>query len=177
MIIVDTGAWVGLADRRDQYHTACRDFFKRNREELITTYPVLVETVHLLFNRVGVHMTLAWLETIQTQGVNVYSLDLAHLRRATNLMHQYADLPMDLADASLVILAEHLRHGRIVSTDQRDFHTYRWKNHHPFTNLLVANSAWRECILHLPTPTTGNHHDPRRNHLPTQPQPAGTSRS
>lgn len=43
---------------------------------------------------------------------------------------------MDLADASLVILAEHLGHGRIVSTDQRDFNAYRWKNHHPFHNLL-----------------------------------------
>jgi predicted nucleic acid-binding protein len=43
---------------------------------------------------------------------------------------------MIIADASLVILAEHLGHGRIVSTDQRDFGAYRWKNRHPFTNLL-----------------------------------------
>lgn len=53
-------------------------------------------------------------------------------------MEQYLDLPMDLADASLVLLAEHLGNGRIVSTDQRDFNTYRWKNHHPFTNLLLS---------------------------------------
>jgi len=46
-------------------------------------------------------------------------------------------LPMDLADASLVILAEHLGHGRILSTDQRDFRTYRWKQHRPFENLLI----------------------------------------
>ena len=43
---------------------------------------------------------------------------------------------MDLADASLVLLAEELGHGRIASTDKRDFHTYRWKNQHPFNNLL-----------------------------------------
>lgn len=43
-------------------------------------------------------------------------------------MKQYSDLPMDLADASLVLLAEEIGHGRIVSTDRRDFHTYRWKN-------------------------------------------------
>ena len=52
-------------------------------------------------------------------------------------MQQYADLPMDFADASLVILAEELGHGRILSTDNRDFHTYRWKNRHPFQNLLL----------------------------------------
>ncbi len=63
-------------------------------------------------------------------------MDERHFPRAAELMAQYAGLPMDLADASLVILAEHLGHGRIVSTDQRDFNTYRWKNQHPFTNLL-----------------------------------------
>ncbi len=44
---------------------------------------------------------------------------------------------MDLADASLVLLAEHLGHGRILSTDQRDFKAYRWKNNYPFENLLL----------------------------------------
>jgi hypothetical protein len=52
------------------------------------------------------------------------------------LMQQYADLPMDFADASLVLLAEHLGHGKILSTDKRDFHTYRWKQNKPFENLL-----------------------------------------
>ncbi len=52
-------------------------------------------------------------------------------------MKKYADLPMDLADASLVLLAEHLGHGRILSTDRRDFGTYRFKEHKPFENLLA----------------------------------------
>ena len=43
---------------------------------------------------------------------------------------------MDLADASLVLLAEEIGHGDIVSTDARDFDTYRWKNHKPFHNLF-----------------------------------------
>jgi hypothetical protein len=54
------------------------------------------------------------------------------------IMEKYADLPMDLADASLVVLAEHLGHGRILSTDKRDFHTYRWKDTYPFQNLLTS---------------------------------------
>jgi uncharacterized protein len=53
-------------------------------------------------------------------------------------MHKYADLPMDLADASLVIRAEELGSGRILSTDNRDFRTYRWKNRRPFKNLLLS---------------------------------------
>jgi len=48
---------------------------------------------------------------------------------------------MDLANASLVILTEHLGHGRIFSTDMRDFGAYRWKNHAPFKNLLLAEDV------------------------------------
>lgn len=136
MIIVDTGAWVGLANRRDQYHEFCRRFFLANREPLITTFPVLVEAVHLLFQRVGVDKTLAWMDTIQQQGVRVFALEAEQLPRIATLMRRYCDLPMDLADASLVILAEEIGTGRIVSTDQRDFHSYRWKSREPFFNLL-----------------------------------------
>jgi len=46
-------------------------------------------------------------------------------------------LHYDLADASLVLLAEQLEDGRILSTDRRDFDGYRWKNTRPFTNLLL----------------------------------------
>lgn len=140
MIIVDTGAWVGLANRRDTYHEPCRRFFLSNREPLITTYPVLVETVHLLFQRVGVSMTLSWLETIRHHSLQVFSLAESHLPRLVALMRQYQNLPMDLADASLVMLAEEIGQGRIVSTDQRDFNSYRWKNREPFRNLLDFNA-------------------------------------
>ena len=51
-------------------------------------------------------------------------------------MLRYAKLPMDLADASLVVLAEQLGTGRILSTDERDFGADRWKNRKPFQNLL-----------------------------------------
>jgi predicted nucleic acid-binding protein len=46
---------------------------------------------------------------------------------------------MVIADAGMVILAEHLGHGRILSSDERDFRTYRWKRHPPFHNLLMSD--------------------------------------
>jgi hypothetical protein len=36
-----------------------------------------------------------------------------------------------------VLLAEWLGHGRILSVDRRDFDAFRWKNRHPFENLLL----------------------------------------
>ena len=40
-------------------------------------------------------------------------------------MEEYADHPMDLADASLVVAAEQLQTRRIFSLDRDDFSTYR----------------------------------------------------
>lgn len=137
MILVDTGAWLALVDGRDAYHARCNAFFQGNREPLIPTYPVLVECVHLMFRQIGVAKTLVWVETLSKQGVGVFVMRAHHLSRLAELMRQYADLPMDLADASLILLAEEYGEGRIVSTDQRDFHTYRWKNQFPFRNLLL----------------------------------------
>lgn len=54
-------------------------------------------------------------------------------------MQKYRALPVDLADASLVVLAKELGSGRILSTDRRDFETYRWKNRKPFQNLLALD--------------------------------------
>ncbi|SJM94352.1 type II toxin-antitoxin system VapC family toxin [Crenothrix polyspora] len=140
MIIVDSGFWFGLFDRKDSNHQVCKAFLAQCREPLITTFPVLTEALHLLMRRENVRLAfdfLTLLQTLQHQGnFSTFPLTDGHLSRLTNLMVQYADLPMDLADASLVLLAEELGHGRIVSTDKRDFHTYRWKNHQPFTNLL-----------------------------------------
>jgi uncharacterized protein len=70
---------------------------------------------------------------------DIFDLDRYHYRRIEELMQKYCDLPMDLADASLIVLAEHLGHGRIFSSDLRDFNIYRWNNANPFENLLLKN--------------------------------------
>ena len=141
MIIVDTGFWFGLLDRRDQYHSACYSFLSICEEPLITTFPVLTESMHLLMNRGYPQQGLSLWKTLQQLHqlgkFSTFSLTDEHLPRLQQLLEQYQSLPMDLADASLVLLAQHLGHGRIVSTDERDFQTYRWKQHHPFTNLLL----------------------------------------
>jgi predicted nucleic acid-binding protein len=49
----------------------------------------------------------------------------AALRRARELMVQYADCPMDFADSTLVVLAEDLKTNIVLTTDRRDFSVYR----------------------------------------------------
>ena len=73
---------------------------------------------------------------MSTGKLHNFDLKQHHCQRIEELMEKYKDLPMDLADASLVILAEELGHGQILSVDYRDFNTYRWKNTEPFDNLF-----------------------------------------
>ncbi len=136
MIIADSGFWLALLDRRDNLHHRVRSYAAAIDEALITTLPVVTEVCYLLQTRCGPSYSAKFLAAQGDGLFQLFTVSEHEFPRMTTLIRQYADLPMDLADASLVVLAEHLGHGRIVSTDQRDFHTYRWKNHHPFTNLL-----------------------------------------
>jgi uncharacterized protein len=138
MIIADTGFWLALANRRDDHHAAALRALEALREKLVTTWPVMTETCHLLLARLGVQAELAFLRGLRDGSCTVFPIIEAHLPRIEDLMDQYSDLPMDLADASLVVLAEELGDGRILSTDNRDFRTYRWKQRKPFRNLLAV---------------------------------------
>ena len=133
MSIADTGFWLALANGRDRYHQRAKQALSEISEPLITTWPVLTETCHLLTTRLGSGANERF---VAAGAYELFSLERAHLSRVEVLMKKYRDLPMDLADASLVILAEELGSGRILSTDARDFRTHRWKNRKPFSNLL-----------------------------------------
>lgn len=136
MIIADTGFWVALLDQRDGWHLKARTCLAGLHEPLITTLPVVTEVCYLLQTRRGTQQTIQFLRAQQAGLFKIFTLEETDFPRLAALIDQYASLPMDLADASLVILAEALGHGRIVSTDQRDFLAYRWKNQYPFSNLL-----------------------------------------
>ena len=141
MIIADTGFWLALANRRDRYHERCVATLSEINEPLVTTWPVLTETCHLLVTRLGIPAEIAFIDSACAGAFEIFQLDPSHLPRVQELMTKYRDLPMDLADASLVVLAEQIGTGRILSTDERDFHAYRWKNRKPFKNLLSLKNA------------------------------------
>lgn len=137
MIIADTGFFIALLNREDSFHERSVEVAKMLSEPLITTWPVLTETCHLLLVRGGSFLASRFLTQCQSSGAEIYNIPKQLYPRLPKLMSKYRDLPMDLADASLVMLAEHLGHGRILSTDRRDFRAYRWKERKPFENLLA----------------------------------------
>ena len=145
MIIVDTGFWIALFNGQDKYHFDAKETLtKYSTEPLITTWCVLTESCHLLLKRsntqyIGVEKQIKFLSLFDQnpEMFKVFEIQSHHWQRMKNLMKKYANLPMDLAGASLVILAEDLGTGRILSVDNRDFNTYRWKQTYPFHNLFL----------------------------------------
>jgi uncharacterized protein len=137
MIIADTGFFVALGNQSDRFHAQALAVLNQFSEPLITTYPVISETCYLLARESGIAVECTFLREIATGRITIFQLETANLNRMTDLIERYADLPMDLADASLVVLAEQLGHGRILTVDRRDFSVYRWQNNQPFQNLLL----------------------------------------
>jgi predicted nucleic acid-binding protein len=138
MVIADTGFWLALANQCDKHHETATRCLEDLREPLITTWPVMTETCHLLLHRLGEKAQRAFIHSYVNGAFQVFDLSHADAGPIESYMKKYAKLPMDLADASLVVLADHLGQGRILSTDTRDFRTYRWKQRRPFENLLFS---------------------------------------
>jgi predicted nucleic acid-binding protein len=125
LILVDTGPFVALFDPADGSHTRCVRVLKSIDESLATTVPVLTEAFHLLSPASRGAQCL--MDFISNAGLMVWPLDGALLSRCFQLMMQYADHPMDLADASLVAVEEAERLGKIFTIDRNDFATYRMR--------------------------------------------------
>lgn len=138
-VIADTGFWVALTNSSDRHHARAVEVLATLERRLITTWPVLTETCHILLRRGGTATQRRFLESWVRGSFDVYDLSADHAARIDSLMLRYEALPMDLADASLVVLAEALGCGDILSTDRRDFQTYRWKQRAPFRNLLLPD--------------------------------------
>lgn len=124
MILIDTGPIVALFDKNDNYHDKCLSLLKTIKEPLITTMPVLTEAFYLLGFSWQVQDAL-W-EFVNQGGIQIYDLKGEQFKRCRELMKKYKDLPMDLADATIVSAAETVNISTIFTID-KDFRIYRTK--------------------------------------------------
>jgi predicted nucleic acid-binding protein len=135
MILVDTGPFVALFDPKDRFHQRCRDVLSRIQEPLVATVPVLSEAFHMLSP--GSQGADRLRDFVGRKGADIWFFDSATLLRAFELMRQYADHPMDLADASLIVAAEALSVTRVFTIDRKDFQTYRVRRGHRTLKLEI----------------------------------------
>lgn len=139
-VLVDTGPLVAWLDAADAQHELVRAFFADFKGELISTWPVLTEVCHLLPQR-SIAPFLRW---VGAGGLTLVELPAATTMVLADRIDKYADLPMDLADASLIWLAEARGLLDIVTLDRRDFGVYRTERGTFLRNLLDAPVSIRK---------------------------------
>lgn len=132
--LIDSGPLVALFDSDDKYHAVVKKTLGRFSGELITTWPVLAEVTHLLSFSIAVQMD--FLEWIRRGALTIENLESEDIDYVVARMQKYSDRPMDLADATLMCIAErnHLKH--IFSIDA-DFSIYKTTKGKMLQNLLA----------------------------------------
>lgn len=123
-VLVDAGPLVAFLDRDDPGHQAAVACFTQLKGRAVTTWPVLTEAAHLL-GKLGPAVPARLLELVARGVLETAPLTDADAARMAQMMGKYADLPMDLADASLVQVAEREGIATVVTFDRRDFRVYR----------------------------------------------------
>lgn len=132
MILTDAGPLVAIIDRGETDHERCVAALARLRGPLLTTWPAFTEAIYLLGDAGGWRGQEALWRLLRRGDLAIETP--GRLDRVEDLMRRYRDLPLDLADATLVALAEE-RGLRTVFTLDRDFRVYRLPRGRAFTLL------------------------------------------
>ncbi|MEM9220703.1 MAG: PIN domain-containing protein [Cyanobacteria bacterium P01_F01_bin.150] len=124
MTICDTSPLIALINQRDTNHQRCVNTLPLLSLPLITTCECFTEAMHMLGKYGG------WTAQQELWGyISEGILEIQHQTSADQarmkvLMAKYQNVPMDLADASLVALAETLGQSQVFTLDS-DFYIYR----------------------------------------------------
>ena len=128
--LADTGAVLAYLDRSDRWHGRCRETFGQLRLPLVTTTAVLTELFHLVGDDRR-EKEAAW-GFVRSGAVSLAPILDRDLPAIEGLMRRYHDRPMDLADATLVHVAERESLSTVFTIDYDDFETYRIKGRKRF---------------------------------------------
>lgn len=139
MAIADSGPLIALFDKSDKYHHKTKHSLEQYRRDvqgrLITTWPIITEVTYILKEHVHLEAQLDSLRWISLGGLEIFDLRRDHLSRIIDLQKKYSNLPMDFADATLLIAAESLGINKVFSLD-KDFSIYRILGKKHLENLI-----------------------------------------
>ena len=132
--LIDAGPLIALFDKSDQYHQKAVSFLRDFKGSFFTTWPVVTEVSHMLGFSVKTQVNfLAW---INRGGLEILELEYYHLLRIIELSEKFSDVPMDLADATLIVASEIRGISKIASIDS-DFYIYRNIRDKYLTNVFM----------------------------------------
>ncbi len=124
MILCDAGVLLCLIDRTQPQHNAYQITVTGLAKPLITTWSCLTEAMYLALHRGGWAIQKQLGQLLLDHLLIIYEIQENDYVRLLDLMEKYRDRPMDLADATLVLVAEKTGHRQILTLDC-DFLFYR----------------------------------------------------
>jgi len=131
--LIDSGPIIALFDSSDKYHMSVLNFLKSFNGQLVTSLAVTTEASHMLdFN---LKVQIDFLKWIEVGGIKIYNITQEDIKDIRVMMEKYLDIPMDLADATLMYIANKESIKNIISIDS-DFDIYRTLKKQNLTNLL-----------------------------------------
>ena len=131
--IIDSGPLIALFDGSDKYHNDVLNFMKEYKGKLITSWAVITEVSHMLdFN---LQVQIDFLKWCEVGGIEVYNITQDEISNIRVMMEKYIDIPMDLADGTLMYIANKENIKNIVRIDS-DFDIYRTLKKQSLNNLL-----------------------------------------
>jgi predicted nucleic acid-binding protein len=135
VLIVDAGPLYAAAARQDKNHAASTKLLAEAAGPLLVPALVVSEVAYLLGTRLGAQAELAFVKSIADHLLKVEPVLDSEWSRIAELVEQYADLPLGMADASVVALAERHNAREIATLDHRHFGVVRPKHVDGFTLL------------------------------------------
>ena len=125
MILTDAGPLIALLTPSDPYHALCTALTPSLQSEaMLTTWVCFTEAMYFLGETGGYRLQDALWNLQRSRRLELHILSEPEIRQMQALMEQYRDTPMDLADASLIAVAESLGLRQVFTTDS-DFYVYR----------------------------------------------------
>lgn len=118
MTLCDTGPMVALIDADDPYHQQCAVTATSITATMVTTWPCFTEAMHLLYRAGGFSAQNELWAYVIDGSLRFHLPGRNEWKRIHELMGQYADLPLDVADASLVSAAEVLGDYQLFTVDE-----------------------------------------------------------
>ena len=135
-VLVDSGPLLALFNAADDWHAPVAAWLRSHPGAALgSTWPVLTEVCALLARRVHNQAALDFLLWVERGGVRLDVPGETSLMQMRRIAQRFADLPLDLADASIAEAAERLGLRRVLSIDA-DFDVYRDARGRPLTTLL-----------------------------------------
>ncbi len=134
-ILVDAGPLIALFDADDAFHERALAFVADVPYRFVTTTAVMTEVLHMI--DFDVRAQIGFLEWVVSRGVSLHEIGESDIGRVLQLTRKYADLPMDFADATLVIAAERTGIRTIASVDS-DFDVYRLPGKEQIRNVFFG---------------------------------------